>query len=189
MSLFCMRCPIRSGMTALSSSAWLPCHHRHDEVSLPAWPAISYLLSAVATSTAQATVQPTIGLLPIPMNPIISMCAGTDDKPIAIKLVCNRQSRWSECVRIAEVQRRKSQQGLTDEEPANWATECIWLIVSVIPPDLQTKLQPYPFNRVNIIALYLKTNSLSINKWTKIYEVAAWCPLHISKCKISLKFA
>ena len=33
-------------------------------------PAISYLLSAVATSTAQATLQPTIGLLQIPMNPI-----------------------------------------------------------------------------------------------------------------------
>ena len=45
-----------------------------------------YLLSAVATSTAQATVQPTIGLLPIPRNPIISTCAGTDDKPSAIKL-------------------------------------------------------------------------------------------------------
>ena len=30
----------------------------------------NYLLSAVATSTAQATVQPTIGLLQIPMNPI-----------------------------------------------------------------------------------------------------------------------
>ena len=39
-----------------------------------------YLFSAVATSTAQATVQPTIGLLPIPRNPIISTCAGTDDK-------------------------------------------------------------------------------------------------------------
>ena len=31
-----------------------------------------YLLKAVATSTAQATVHPTIGLLPIPRNPIIS---------------------------------------------------------------------------------------------------------------------
>ena len=89
-----------------------------------------YLLSAVATSTAQATVQPTIGLLPIPRNPIISTCAGTD------------------------------------EEPANCASECIRPIVSVIPPDLQTNLQPYLFNRVNIIALYPKTNSLSINKRT-----------------------
>ena len=40
-----------------------------------------YLLSAVATSTAQATVQPTIGLLPMPRNPIISTCAGTDEDP------------------------------------------------------------------------------------------------------------
>ena len=51
---------------------------------------VDYLLSAVATSTAQATVQPTIGLLPIPRNPIISTCAGTDDKPKAeqIHLFC-----------------------------------------------------------------------------------------------------
>ncbi len=33
---------------------------------------IDYLFKAVATSTAQATVQPTIGLLPMPRNPIIS---------------------------------------------------------------------------------------------------------------------
>ena len=32
----------------------------------------NYLFKAVATSTAQATVQPTIGLLPIPKKPIIS---------------------------------------------------------------------------------------------------------------------
>lgn len=41
----------------------------------------NYLLNAVATSTAQATVHPTIGLLPIPRNPIISTCAGTEDEP------------------------------------------------------------------------------------------------------------
>ena len=33
---------------------------------------INYLAKAVAISTATATVQPTIGLLPIPKNPIIS---------------------------------------------------------------------------------------------------------------------
>ena len=44
-------------------------------------PSCDYLLSAVATSTAQATVQPTIGLLPMPRNPIISTCAGTDEEP------------------------------------------------------------------------------------------------------------
>ena len=39
---------------------------------------------------AQAIVQPTIGLLPMPRNPIISPCAGTDDKPRAeqIHLFC-----------------------------------------------------------------------------------------------------
>ena len=34
-----------------------------------------------AASTAQATVQPTIALLPMPRNPIISTCAGTDEEP------------------------------------------------------------------------------------------------------------
>lgn len=43
--------------------------------------AVNYLFKAVATSTAQATVHPTIGLLPIPRNPIISTCAGTDEEP------------------------------------------------------------------------------------------------------------
>ncbi|SHE56691.1 hypothetical protein SAMN05444405_10298 [Bacteroides luti] len=33
---------------------------------------LNYLAKAVAISTATATVQPTIGLLPIPKNPIIS---------------------------------------------------------------------------------------------------------------------
>ena len=42
---------------------------------------VGYLLNAVATSTATATVAPTIGLLPMPRKPIISTCAGTDDEP------------------------------------------------------------------------------------------------------------
>ena len=32
-------------------------------------------------TTAQATVQPTIGLLPMPRKPIISTCAGTELEP------------------------------------------------------------------------------------------------------------
>ena len=51
---------------------------------------LDYLLSAVATSTAQATVQPTIGLLPIPRNPIISTCAGTDEEPANCASECIR---------------------------------------------------------------------------------------------------
>ena len=43
--------------------------------------AVAYLLRARATFTAQATVQPTMGLLPIPKKPIISTCAGTDEEP------------------------------------------------------------------------------------------------------------
>ena len=57
---------------------------------------VDYLLRARETFTAQATVQPTIGLLPMPRKPIISTCAGTE------------------------------------EEPANWASECMRPRVSVI---------------------------------------------------------
>ncbi len=52
---------------------------------------------ASSTATATATVAPTIGLLPMPIRPIISTCAGTE------------------------------------EEPANWASECIRPMVSVMP--------------------------------------------------------
>ena len=38
-------------------------------------------LEASSTATAQATVAPTMGLLPIPISPIISTCAGTEDEP------------------------------------------------------------------------------------------------------------
>ena len=36
---------------------------------------------AISIATATCTVAPTIGLLPIPRNPIISTCAGTEDEP------------------------------------------------------------------------------------------------------------
>ena len=49
-----------------------------------------YLFRAVATSTAQATVHPTIGLLPIPRKPIISTCAGTDEEPANCASECIR---------------------------------------------------------------------------------------------------
>ena len=49
-----------------------------------------YLLSAVATSTATATVHPTMGLFPIPRNPIISTWAGTDDEPANCASECMR---------------------------------------------------------------------------------------------------
>ena len=50
----------------------------------------AYLFRAVATSTAQATVHPTIGLLPIPRNPIISTWAGTEDEPANCASLCIR---------------------------------------------------------------------------------------------------
>ena len=50
----------------------------------------AYLLSPSATATAQATVAPTIGLLPMPMRPIISTCAGTDEEPANCASPCIR---------------------------------------------------------------------------------------------------
>lgn len=40
-----------------------------------------YFVSPSCTATAHATEAPTIGLLPMPMRPIISTCAGTDEEP------------------------------------------------------------------------------------------------------------
>ena len=61
---------------------------------LSAWASLRrkylYLLSAWATSTAQATVHPTIGLLPIPRKPIISTWAGTEDEPANCASECIR---------------------------------------------------------------------------------------------------
>ena len=56
-----------------------------------------YFLLASSMATATATVAPTMGLLPMPMRPIISTWAGTE------------------------------------EEPANWASECMRPMVSVMP--------------------------------------------------------
>ena len=52
---------------------------------------------ACSTATATATEAPTMGLLPMPIRPIISTWAGTED------------------------------------EPANWASECMRPMVSVMP--------------------------------------------------------
>ena len=42
---------------------------------------LPYLERASSTATAQATVAPTMGLLPMPMRPIMSTCAGTEEEP------------------------------------------------------------------------------------------------------------
>jgi len=65
--------------------------------SHPGRPLAAHFLIASLVATATATEAPTIGLLPIPMRPIISTWAGTE------------------------------------EEPANWASECMRPIVSVMP--------------------------------------------------------
>ena len=43
--------------------------------------ACAYFVSASCTATAHATDAPTMGLLPMPMSPIISTCAGTEEEP------------------------------------------------------------------------------------------------------------
>ena len=42
------------------------------------------------TATAQATVAPTMGLLPMPISPIISTCAGTEELPANCASLCIR---------------------------------------------------------------------------------------------------
>ena len=48
-----------------------------------------YLLAS-STATATATVAPTMGLLPMPMRPIISTCAGTEEEPANCASECIR---------------------------------------------------------------------------------------------------
>ena len=49
-----------------------------------------YFLKDSSTATATATVAPTIGLLPMPMRPIISTCAGTEEEPANCASECMR---------------------------------------------------------------------------------------------------
>ena len=51
---------------------------------------IAYLDMPSCTATAQATVMPTIGLLPAPIRPIISTCAGTEEEPANCASECIR---------------------------------------------------------------------------------------------------
>ena len=51
---------------------------------------ICYLFKALETSTAQETEAPTMGLLPIPIRPIISTWAGTDEEPANCASECIR---------------------------------------------------------------------------------------------------
>ena len=53
---------------------------------LPGWGANQR--EASSTATATATVAPTIGLLPIPIKPIISTCAGTEEDPANCASLC-----------------------------------------------------------------------------------------------------
>jgi len=50
----------------------------------------NYFAIACATATATSTEAPTIGLLPMPISPIISTCAGTDEDPANCASECIR---------------------------------------------------------------------------------------------------
>ncbi len=50
----------------------------------------AYFLKLSSTATATATVAPTIGLLPMPISPIISTCAGTEEEPANCASECIR---------------------------------------------------------------------------------------------------
>mgnify|MGYP003298799656 CR=1 FL=1 len=93
---------------------------------------VGYLLSAVATSTATATVAPTIGLLPMPRKPIISTWAGTD------------------------------------EEPANWASECIRPIVSVILWECGLQM---PLGPIFLKVVANKAQNQTVIKYARIGQV------------------
>jgi len=49
-----------------------------------------YAFIAPSTATATATDAPTMGLLPMPIKPIISTCAGTEDDPANCASECIR---------------------------------------------------------------------------------------------------
>ena len=77
----CVRiCPIKNKKQGLKRLNFKPCNY--IKVSKTFYLCgYSYLLSASFTATAQATVIPTIGLLPAPIRPIISTWAGTEEEP------------------------------------------------------------------------------------------------------------
>ena len=83
--------PLQARATKKADPGNRPSRHNHSQLLR------TYAFSAAFTATAQATVAPTMGLLPMPMRPIMSTCAGTE------------------------------------EEPANWASECMRPMVSVMP--------------------------------------------------------
>src|SRR5699024_6419105 len=86
-----------------------------------------YLFMPSCTATATATVAPTIGLLPMPMSPIISTCAGTEEEPANCA---------SECILpIVSVMPY-------DEGPAAMLSGCS--VLPVPPPDATEKyLTPF----------------------------------------------
>ena len=54
---------------------------RYAAAPVLALPLREFYFSASSTATAQATVAPTMGLLPMPIRPIISTWAGTEEEP------------------------------------------------------------------------------------------------------------
>ncbi len=107
------------GCLVVNSRSW-------EGFSFSTIPPCDYLLSAVATSTAQATLNLPLGCY---------RCQGIPSSQRVPEPTTNREQSKLAC--FVEVRRRKSPQGLTDEEPANCASECIRPIVSVTRPNLK----------------------------------------------------
>ena len=68
----------------------LPCLYHGSHEAILSLFSFSYLLMPSWTATATATVAPTMGLLPMPMRPIISTCAGTEEEPANCASECIR---------------------------------------------------------------------------------------------------
>ena len=82
-----------NGMTNISQhgmSSPSPLRKRHARKSSGVPLACVFYLLTSSTATATATVAPTMGLLPMPMRPIISTCAGTEEEPANWASLCIR---------------------------------------------------------------------------------------------------
>ena len=66
------------------------CAIRRKKMAPKRKPFKNYFVIPSCTATAQATVIPTIGLLPAPIRPIISTCAGTEEEPANCASECIR---------------------------------------------------------------------------------------------------
>ena len=80
--LFCgWQMVVKTASEAVKQGIWCDRHQMPCLSKIFILCGFSLYFSASDTATAQATVAPTIGLLPMPIRPIISTCAGTEEEP------------------------------------------------------------------------------------------------------------